>query len=395
VRVEAGDVRERVVVRHPLQPFDARNFQAGALAGSRAWSFDRVMLDGARALAGPRAAAAPFLAGPLPPRPAPVLELEDLVRFVERPVRAFLRQRLGLAVGGAPDEIEDGLPVELDGLELWGVGQRLLDARLAGTDGRTAIKAEIARGTLPPGQLGKPVVDDVWHVVEEIVAAAGGPPAANAAPVGSVDVRVALPDGRLLSGTVPGVAGAVLQTVTYSRVTARHRLVAWVRLLALTAAHADVPYEAVTIGRARQGAHHHARVTVAGIAPLAAEAAARREVALAHLATLADLYDRGMREPLPLACLSSAAYAAAAAGGEDAAAAAHGAWEADRFRAEAREPEHELVLGGVRPLAAVLAEPARADEAGAGWEAAESTRFGRYACRMWAGLLAAEQVTER
>src|SRR6185369_8345199 len=57
---------------------------------------------------------------------------------------------------------------------------------------------------------------------------------------------------------------------------------------------------------------------------------------------------------------------AAAAGGEDAAAAAHGAWEADRFRAEAREPEHELVLGGVRPLAAVLAEPARADEAGAG-----------------------------
>ena len=136
-------------------------------------------------------------------------------------------------------------------------------------------------------------------------------------------------------------------------------------------------------------------VTVAGIAPLAAEAAARREVALAHLATLADLYDRGMREPLPLACLSSAAYAAAAAGGEDAATAAHGAWEADRFRAEAREPEHELVLGGVRPLAAVLAEPARADEAGAGWEAAESTRFGRYACRMWAGLLAAEQVTER
>src|SRR4051794_24621456 len=334
VRVEAGDVRDRVVVRHPLQPFDARNFQAGALAGPRAWSFDRVMLDGARALAGSRAAAAPFLAGPLPPRPAPVLELEDLVRFVERPVRAFLRQRLGLAVGGAPDEIEDGLPVELGGLELWGVGQRLLDARLAGTDGRTAIKAEIARGTLPPGQLGMPVVRDVWEVVEEIVAAAGGPPAADAAPVGSVDVRAALPDGRTLSGTVPGVAATLLRAVTYSRVTARHRLVAWVRLLALTAARPEVAFEAVTIGRARQGAHHHARVSVARIAPPPAEAPARRGLAPPPPPPLADLYARGMREPLPLACLSSAAYAAAAAAGADAPAAARAAWEEDRFRPE-------------------------------------------------------------
>src|SRR4051812_5623821 len=39
-----------VVVRHPLQPFDVRNFVPGALLAEQAWSFDHVALAGARAL---------------------------------------------------------------------------------------------------------------------------------------------------------------------------------------------------------------------------------------------------------------------------------------------------------------------------------------------------------
>ena len=41
VRAADGPARERVVVRHPLQPFDPRNFTPGALAPERPWSFDR------------------------------------------------------------------------------------------------------------------------------------------------------------------------------------------------------------------------------------------------------------------------------------------------------------------------------------------------------------------
>ncbi len=148
--------RRQVLIRHPLQPFDPRNFDPGALAGAEPWSFDRGH-PGGRPRPGRPATPAAAVPGRAAGRRSAtaVIELEDLVRFVEHPVRAFLRQRLGISLGGGDEEIADGLPVELDGLERWGVGQRLLEARLAGVDGKTAIKAEIARGTLPPALLGR------------------------------------------------------------------------------------------------------------------------------------------------------------------------------------------------------------------------------------------------
>jgi exodeoxyribonuclease V gamma subunit len=369
-----GPAREHVLVRHPLQPFDARNFVAGELVPERVWSFDHVTLAGARALAEERSAPGPFLAGPLPPLEGEVVELADLVRFVERPVRAFLRQRLGVSLADYSDEVEDALPVELDGLGEWGVGQRLLDARLAGVARRAAVLAEIARGALPPGRLGQPVMERIEPTVEDIVAHVPGDAA------GSVDVKVALRAGRTLSGTVPGVCGDVLRTVTYSRVNARHRLATWVRLLALTAAGRSV--EGLTVGRA--GADSDASVTVARVAPL------EPSVALDHLAILLDLFDRGMREPPPLATLTSAAYAAV---GEEA---ARAAWEGSYVVAgEAAEPEHQLVLGGVVPFADRLVDRPRADEVGPWWDLEEPRRFGRWARRLWDGLLQHEQLEER
>ncbi|MCA1689697.1 MAG: exodeoxyribonuclease V subunit gamma, partial [Actinobacteria bacterium] len=375
VRTDAGRARDRVLVRHPLQPFDPRNFAAGALVRDRIWSFDPVTLAGARALAGPRTRPGPFLAAPLPADPAAELELESLVRFVAHPVRAFLRQRLGITVADYTDEVDDALSVELDGLEKWAVGQRLLEAMLAGVDGRTAAVAEIARGTLPPGGLGQPVIDEVFPIAQALVAAAGSQAAR------SLDVRVGLPGGRTLSGTVPGVTGDTLRSATYSRLAPKHRLAAWVRLLALSAGHPGRRFDAASVGRGRGRGR---RVAVARIPPL--EPGAAR----AHLEALVDLYDRGMREPLPLYCATSAAWAQAAFGGRDPEAAAREAWTSRwRFDKEDRELEHQLVLGGVRGLDQVLAEPARPDE---GWEPVEPTRLGALARRLWDELLAAEEL---
>ena len=356
-----------VVVKHPLQPFDPRNFN-----GARPWSFDRVMLEGARSLAGARVEPRPFLLAPLPARTPRPLALDDLVRFVGHPARAFLRQRLGISVGDYSDEIGDALPVELDALERWGVGERLLDALMGGTDGRTAIRAEIAAGKLPPGQLGYPVAQEIWQGVNEIAARARA--LIGEAEPGSVDVKVDLADRRL-TGTVPGVRGSLLTLITYSKVNPRHRLGAWVRLLALCASGAA--FDAVTIGRAAGSAHHSASVTVARVPALL------RDDALAQLHVLIDLYDRGMNEPLPLACRTSAAFAA---GGN-----ARGEWESDRFPKEDRDAEHELVFGAGRSFADLLAVAPREDER---WDPVEQTRFGQYALRLWRGLLFHEAVTD-
>jgi exodeoxyribonuclease V gamma subunit len=310
-------------------------------------------------------------------------------------VRAFLRQRLGISVSDFSDEVDDALPVELDNLERWGVGDRLLDACLAGADIDAAIAAEIARGTLPPGELGRPVVAGVRPIVEEIAKHAQELLSPGAQP-GSVDVKVALGGGRALSGTVPGVCGDTLRTVTFSRVNARHRLASWVRLLALTAAHPERPFEAATVGRAISGAPRGAQISTARIPALSSEAATRRAIALEHLVVLIDLYDRGMREPLPLAAQTSGAYAQAAAAGKNAEAAGRGAWESPwNYDKEDKDPEHQLALGGVKTFAELLDQPPGPDDAGDGWEEAETTRFGRYARRLWTGLLSVEALEHR
>ncbi|MEJ7824656.1 MAG: exodeoxyribonuclease V subunit gamma [Solirubrobacteraceae bacterium] len=389
VRVPDGAPRSRLVVRHPLQPFDPRNFVHGALVGGQTWSFDAVTLDGARALTHPRSEPGPFLAQALQALDAPLVELEDLVRFAQHPVRAFLRRRLGIGVRDFSDELQDALDVELDGLGRWGVGDRLLRARLSGIEQRTAILAEIARGALPPGVLGKPVIEAVFPTVDAIVSETEHVTGGAAAP-SSIDVRLTLGEGRWLLGTVGDVRGDVLLTVTYSRVAAKHRIAAWVRLLALTAAHPQRPFEAITIGRS--GAP--GGVSTARIAPLGGDEDTRRELALGHLATLSDLHDRGMREPLALYCATSAAYAQASVRGGEPAAAAGKAWTSRyKFDGEDKEPEHQFVLGGVRGFDELLRERPRAEEAGDGWDHGETHRLGRLARRMWDGLLACEEVT--
>jgi exodeoxyribonuclease V gamma subunit len=391
VRSDRGPARAQIVTRHPLQPFDPRNYELGALLPELTWSFDDVTLEGARALSLPRRHPGPFLPEPLPGLETHLIELDELVRFVQHPVRAFLRQRLRIVIREISDEVQDELPVELDGLERWAVGQRLLEARLAGVEMRTAIRAELARGTLPPWKLGEPVIRELYPTVETIVAAAQTliPDDAEPSPV---DVHISQPGGAVLSGTVSAVRGDLLLRTTFARVTARQRLATWAQLLAVSASHPERALCAATVGRGRDAD----TVTVARIGPLAADEDGRRQIALEQLAVLLDLYERGMREPLPIYCLSSAEYAGAAARGGDPAAAAEEAWTSGwRFPKEDAQLEHQLVLSGVRRFEDLLVEAPRGDEQGSGWEMSEASRFGRLARRLWAGPLRHEKVEIR
>ncbi|MEU4162128.1 exodeoxyribonuclease V subunit gamma [Actinoplanes sp. NPDC026670] len=366
-------LREQVVTRHPLQPFDIRNFDSGVLGTAGPFSFDAIALAGARAATDARRPEPPFLPGPLAALDDETVELADLQTFFAHPVRGFARRRLGLILSSSDDEPADRLPVELDALQRWAVGDRLLRALLDGGDLGRNVQAEWRRGTVPPGPLGTRLLDSLAAEVEPLATAALTHRRSEAQ---AVDIAITLDDGRLLTGTIGDLHGDVLLTVAFSRIAPKHRLRAWLNLLALTVARPETAWRAVTVGRGRQGRPAQA---VAG--PIDPSTAAR------VLGDLVAIADAGLREPLPLAGKSSHAYAGCrTAGGtvDDAHAKARNEWTRFSFGGESDDAAHQLVWGPEATLDTLLAAPSSGGS--------EPTRFGELAVRLWRPLIGAERM---
>src|SRR5690606_7906754 len=111
-------------------------------------------LAGAEAARSPRTPVTSLVTDPLPARPVEDVTLEELRQFLIHPVRAFLRSRLDVSSPLEAEETHDDIPITLDGLDKWKVGERLLTAVLRGAEPRTSLRAERMRGLLPPGELG-------------------------------------------------------------------------------------------------------------------------------------------------------------------------------------------------------------------------------------------------
>jgi exodeoxyribonuclease V gamma subunit len=373
-------VRDVVTTLHALQPFDPRNFAPGS--SGRPFSYDPLSYAGAQAAAGPRVDPAPLLGGELPPQPPADVDLADLRRLLTHPARGFLRQRLQVAETRDEDEPADALPVELDALEQWAVGERVLHERLAGLEVADCIELERHRGTLPPGPLGDTMLRGIGPKVESLLEAST---LERAHPPESHDVDVRLTDGTRLTGTVGDVRGDVLLSLTYSRLAARHRLLAWIDLVTLTVSHPDGGWRAVAVGRGRGS-----RAQRSVFDPLAPADAA---VALEELVAL---YRAGLRSPLPLPVKTAAAYAERRTSA-DTPTARQGAereWLSDRFPGEQEDAEHVLLYGERAPLTVLTTQRPADGERGAGWHADETDRFGLLARRLWGRLLDAETTVQ-
>ncbi|MFC5177549.1 exodeoxyribonuclease V subunit gamma [Nocardioides taihuensis] len=347
-RTTSAPVRDRVLVRHPLQPYDARNLEPGGLVGDEPFSFDRAALAAAEAAAGERCERPPFLPGPLPARASDDVSLADLKAFLTHPVRTFLRQRLDVGSPLAAEEVSDAIPVDLDALEVWEVGDRLLREVLAGQDPTAVMVAEQLRGTLPPGGLGTRALT---RVVEESQRLFTRTAELRAGTPRSIDVDVDLGDGRRLTGTVGGVHGSRIVSLGYSRLKPRQRLLSWVDLLALSAALPDESWTAHAVGRDRAG-------------PKRALAGPLDHRAVDWLRDLCDLRDEGLRAPLAAPLLTAQAWAEAHAlelMGNDRppAQAAEKAWRTDAnnsfgIQGEDADPAHVRVWGEGAPVSVLL-----------------------------------------
>ena len=393
--VRTGDgrrARDHVTVRHPLAQHDPRNFTPGALrADGVPWGFDLPTLVAARSRDAPCAPPAPFLAGALPPPAGDVIALDDLVEFLQHPAKAFVKQRLELTLPSEDeDPIADAIPANLQGLDAWRVGEALVQHWLEGSRREDVLEVLRGRGLVPPGDLATTDLARILETVERLVELCrhlGVVPG----PRRGVDVEVALPDGRQLVGTVPRVTGWSLNTVGYGKVGPKHRLAAWTRWLALAALNPARPWEAVTVGRHpwKKGAVQAVRLRSSGESP-------EGSGALTNLQRLVDLYDRGMRSPIPLYCAASATAAEQRHRDRPVTAFVDKAWETrphDGYRREDLDPYHVLVLGGQTPTEDLFAEPCR-DEEEVSW-ADDARRFVAYAWRLWEPILQTERSSTR
>ncbi|HLM17469.1 MAG TPA: exodeoxyribonuclease V subunit gamma, partial [Acidimicrobiia bacterium] len=354
-RTTEHQVRDTIVVKHPLQPFDTRNVIPGALIPGEPFTFDSSVLTAARARAGDRADKPPFISGPLPAPQADDVVLADLAAFFRDPVKGFYRA-LDFTLPWEVDGVEDAMPVDINALEEWTVGDRMLDDMLHGMAPAQARDAEWRRGTLPPGRLG-------WRratvICEQAALLADAARAYRGATADAVDVDIDL-GGRRLTGTVSPVFGDRLVSVTYSKIDGRHFLQSWIPLLALMAHDPGRDWSAVCIGRAKKD-------------PLRIETLRRpRESPVELLADLVALYDEGRREPLPLPVKTSYAWAEATHTHGDPQRIAGYRWKSDRYPGEDAEPAHVRTWGERASLSVLV-------DAG----------LGEYASRLWLPMLRA------
>lgn len=345
-----------VVTTHPLQPFDIRNVTPGALLPEGPFTFDPTALTAAQANAGRRAERPAFFAHRLPAPPLGDVALEDLVTFFKDPVKGFFRA-LDYTLPWDVDGVSDVMPVEIDALEEWTVGDRMLSDILRGMTPADAQQAEWRRGTLPPGQLG-------WRraiaLRDQCALLATDALRYRDADPHAYDVDIDLGSGRRLTGTIAEVFGDRLVSVTYSKLDGKHLLQSWIPLLALAAGHPDQDWTAVCIGRPRRG--DTPRI----------EGLGRPDNPVELLADLVAIYDEGRREPLPLPIKTSYAWAAARHVGDDPEHEAGFRWRSGRFPGENEAPAHVRAWGRGAPLSSLVG-------------------LGEYSERLWLPLLQAER----
>ncbi|CAM4437922.1 Exodeoxyribonuclease V gamma chain [Mycobacterium basiliense] len=366
----AAPVRDHVIVRHPLQPFDRKNVIPGALLPGKPFTFDPAALAAAEAAGGRRCTPMAFITDRLPEPPITDVTLADLLDFFKNPVKGFFRA-LDFTLPWDVDTVEDAMPVEIDALRAWLVGDRMLRDIVHGMHPDTAANAEWRRGTLPPGRLGVRKAKEIRDRARDLALVALRHRTAES---DAHDVDVELGGGRRVTGTVAPVFGSRMVSVTYSKLAPKHVLPSWIGLVALAAQQPGRPWAAVCIGRGKS----RNRIATRMFAPPPDPVAVLRD--------LVFLYDAGRREPLPLPLKTSCAWAEARHAGDDPRAAAQERWESNNFRdGDDREHAHVRVWGEKAALDVLLDSPRPGEEM-----SGEDTRLGALAARLWGPLLTAE-----
>ncbi|MEM7383652.1 MAG: exodeoxyribonuclease V subunit gamma [Verrucomicrobiota bacterium] len=274
--------------RHRLQPFHRQYFEADG----RYFSYATELAEASRreSAGGLLPSLADF--GEL----APVedwpeeLPFEELVRFVQRPVAGFFRNRFRLLPPWEHCTVEDREPIDLDPLELWKVEDRMVDLLSRGLPPRQLVNILMASGELPQSETGRHeaevLQEEVSRYLNRIQEVRGGAMETER----TIDVEIV---GFRMTGTVGHLYNGEHVRARLGSLRPQDRLLFFLEhLLLQLGGHGPTPSYFVP----QKGSGWKI--------PPVSERDARR-----HLATYVATYQKGMNRPLPFMLRSSWVFA--------------------------------------------------------------------------------------
>jgi exodeoxyribonuclease V gamma subunit len=159
---------QRLVTRHRLQAFSRDYFDG--VSGLFSYSSENcsALIE---ASSSPREQGS-FITHPLaaPPEQMRQLTLAQLLRFFDNPARYLLENRLEIRLNEDSLPLEEREPFAVDGLEAYGLNQKLLDKCLCGESVDDFLAVTRCRGILPPARHGEAVFAGALAEVTKFVA---------------------------------------------------------------------------------------------------------------------------------------------------------------------------------------------------------------------------------
>ena len=289
-------IRERLVVRHPLQPWSPRYFSQSATEASL-FSYSSSWREASSFMAGAPASPLPFVAESLRGEggETDLLSLEDLCRYFVNPARSLAVDELGLILSEAEELEADREPLDVEGLEAYLMGEEMLNRALAGEDFGPMRDRFAGQGRLPLGRVGDVIFDElvaeVRQMIGQVTALRAGPAEADQRLEVRVDPQGPDPASRIrlvghLSSLYPG--GRVVQR--FAKLERPSELTVWIEHLLLCAsADHDGPDRSHLVGRGNAKGSAASEVCFEGVAN-----------APRLLEDLVRIYQAGRRRPLPL-----------------------------------------------------------------------------------------------
>lgn len=213
----------------------------------------------------------------------PEATLEDLHRVLKDPAQSFLQSTAGVRIFSRRD-LRDELPLQLDGLETWGVQDRLLESLRSGLLPLQAAEREFQQESLPPGLIGRSMLRKpmenamtLWDAARKDLEAP------------RTEHRVELDlHGVLVQDTVVLHGGQVVHAVAGKGI--KHELLPWLQVLTL--ASMGIPARAVV--------HRMDRESYFDVCVRREIAAPTQDTAHELLLVVANAFRQGHNRLLPL-----------------------------------------------------------------------------------------------